>query len=597
MKKNKIRIVSIWISSILLLQLFILTPVRFYLAEPNSYIINQQSFLYLVLFGLVTLITLLLLFNLAGLLNKMFSNIIMVFLLLLVLSYSLFDANFGVLDGIRFRDWDLVYSFNILQEIIVLGLVFLMTLIIVNKNIVGYFCLVSIGLLLSNFSVQLVDLKTKHSGVFSKQVAPRSTDRREIQGISLSQSGTNVIIVMADMFTGEGFQDVFESDKLSKGFSGFTWYPDTLSVSRSTVGGELAVLGGVSRSPAYINLAEQSEMTINQLWKSAFDPLIEVLVENKKSYEMSIYAPETAYTGSCKHIRESTQKKFGFSPTCVEKQEIAEGVELQTPSFTGYKLLGGTPLFGLFYGLPRSLKGLLYNSALWSKILRSESFRIEDLNKNLTDLYVLRRVLSNVDYSDADINIVYLKTKLAHNPFLLDKNCAEPGVRNLFKNDLKTGAVLRRFNHFENQRCFLKIISNFNSLLKERNVFDNSLIVLVSDHDNDDSLSLSNAVGKELVNGMGAHALLAVKYINTNRQLNISPALKSNSDVIEIVRKSLSHGSPKMIQSDKKLADFRFATRHPSHITYQDKYRFKISRAFKVVGSMFKKKNWIEIDL
>ena len=67
----------------------------------------------------------------------------------------------------------------------------------------------------------------------------------------------------------------------------------------------------------------------------------------------------------------------------------------------------------------------------------------------------------------------------------------------------------------------------------------------------------------------------------------------SNKDIIKIVKCYL-----KLNATDDNLCipkinkRIRFTTSAPSHVQYQDKYKFKIQRISKVNGSMFQPGNW-----
>ncbi len=81
--------------------------------------------------------------------------------------------------------------------------------------------------------------------------------------VELSKTGKNVVVIMLDRAVSSYIPYIFnEAPNLKEQFSGFTWYPNTLSYGLLTVVASPALFGGYDYTPSAINA--RSDLTLQQ---------------------------------------------------------------------------------------------------------------------------------------------------------------------------------------------------------------------------------------------------------------------------------------------------------------------------------------------
>lgn len=587
---------------------FFLTPLNFFLTDP---LLFQQSFLKSLLNILIALfvsyILCMCLFLCVMRISQSLSRMLLVWVSIIFIYYIAFDnVSYGPVQSFRFRDQQLFDNINIVKDCIVFVSAGIISCLTVRRwKTDTFFIYIIFVLLVSvNFGVRLVELYRGGVGYFAKkQVAGFKPDLSETNAkpsqfkIRLSKSGMNVILILLDSFRGESPGILLRGgdEPLGASFKDFTWYPDTLSVGRATVSGELAILSGVKASPAWVNTFRGE--TIGDMWRSAYGTYFGAL--QQKTFLTNI-VPDI-YTDGCAEIQKITPlrnllcedgqslKDSYFASYYKTRPQLASDVSVEDKKPA---LLGKVPLFGLFYALPHTFKKLLYQGPIWAFVFAGHTLSESEIKDAYKEYLTFSGVLESAEVlGEFDGSFTYVRSNVSHDPWVLDKNC----------NRAASGFVgLAEYGPGNSERCALKAIASFLDLLKAKGVYDNSLVVLASDHSSDESMFLGERVGFEKVRGLNAQALLMIKDPGvTSSALSVSTALMSNSDVPRIVCEYL--GTCSGILSDpRKQPDshrVRFVASHPSHVTYQGTDHFKIDRLYRVEGSMFEAENWRLVDL
>ena len=121
------------------------------------------------------------------------------------------------------------------------------------------FCLCGSAALIALSVINIVQLETKAEEV--REIASRQTEEKAT--FRLSRSGKNVVVIMLDR-TINGFVPFILNERpgLLEQFDGFTWYPNTLSYGYHTNIAAPALFGGYDYTPD--NLLKRSELTLKE---------------------------------------------------------------------------------------------------------------------------------------------------------------------------------------------------------------------------------------------------------------------------------------------------------------------------------------------
>ena len=170
---------------------------------------------------------------------------------------------------------------------------------------------------------------------------------------------------------------------------------------------------------------------------------------------------------------------------------------------------------GIFRAAPFSLKEFIYDNGTWLKtypLAQKDTDGAKRTAKNISALDALRQAS---DVTSKNNTFKYIQNYLTHRPFYIDADTCLPSPHT--SND----EVARD--------CALRLITDWIEWLKQKNIYDNTMIVLVSDHG---SRSFGYSLGAPLTR---ANALLMVKDFGRRGALAQSDSFMSNADVPAIV--------------------------------------------------------------
>ncbi len=356
-----------------------------------------------------------------------------------------------------------------------------------------------------------------------------------------SRDHENVVIVVMDMFTGGHIEKMLDDqwfDNFRRQMDGFVWYPDTISMADATVLSLPSIYGGHGYSPAAAN--GRASMTLEENINSAFALMprnfaamsYDVCVINgleyfnRKYYEKHLGKTDRVVT--VPHVRRTFLHKY------------YDGVTLR--DFSSF-----FAMLGVFQASPNMLKQKFYDDGNWCNagdgILAAsmDSYREEDA--------YFRYVFTSGITADAPrptAKIFY--TMLSHYmwhyapnlkdgvPQIVADPCPETPGQLIHK-----GGVLPE--HYYAERHLLRYLMRFFEQLRAAGIYDNTRIILVSDHGEQDSQMVARAYndGREFADGVPygrgryapgrPHALLMVKEPGARGPLRVDDAFMSSADV------------------------------------------------------------------
>jgi len=166
--------------------------------------------------------------------------------------------------------------------------------------------------------------------------------------------------------------------------------------------------------------------------------------------------------------------------------------------------------------------------------------------------------------------------------------------------------------HYFAEVASLKALLRWFQWMKDVGVYDNTQIILVSDHSEADSASLAKAFGADISGHVAydrgsiypgrPHALLLVKNATKRGILQVSQQLMATSDVTSLIfqdiapilglEDSVEWGRPwEQGESRVRYHIIGSATR-----SRHEKNRFDIEELHKVTGTIFDGNNWEEVE-
>ena len=423
--------------------LFIYEPIILYATNYNDfwfdiYLIIKPNLLMFLLFVFVLCIF----YTIIYLINLYFSNKLYVYKIIVILSLAIFIAlyiqgNFLIgslpaLDGTAI-DWEKFSTEKILSILawIVPLIVFLIFTLKYkyDKTIKIYtFIVATIFVMLCTSMISVLAkpgvLKEKEKIVFSTY-----------RNINIKSNNKNFIMLVVDCVDSQMFKETINNSEFKNVFDDFTYYPDTMSTYSFTRESIPYIISGLwnenkTSYKEYYNNAFNSSMLLNKL--------------NEMNYDINIYEQEFAWTEeknsfisnletfhgdiNIPYYLENMRKyiKFKYYP-----YQLKQHSEIQTMDFNLSQYNGKIPAFS-------------WSNPLFDHIWKNKATTLIDKNY-----------------------FSFIHIEGAHPPYTYDKDFNYVGKEATY--EMKLGATLRVINDFINK-------------LKEDGVYDNSVIMILSDH-------------------------------------------------------------------------------------------------------------------
>lgn len=370
---------------------------------------------------------------------------------------------------------------------------------------------------------------------------------------SLSKTGKNVFIIMLDRAANGYVPTIFnENPELYSQYDGFIYYPNTLSFNDYTLIGAPPLFGGYEYTPQEINKRSSEKLkekhneallVLPRIFSEAgFDTVITDPPWSNYSLvpDVSIYKP---YPSIKPYITNRTYTDIWLKEHDIGNMQIRSSILERNFLFFG--LLKISPLF---------IRDIIYDDgAYWN----SDS-QIDDIELLINSYSVLDYLpkLTEINTNTQNNTFTFMVNDLTHEPMPLQTPDYIPHVP-----ITQTGNTpFSDEPHYPVNAAALKLIGKWLKFLKENNVYDNTRIIITSDHG-------ANITSKQFsyqqfpFNPETHNPLLLVKDFNQHSSefnvLNTDYTLMTNADVPilavqQVIKNPLNPFTGKQLTSEIK---------------------------------------------
>lgn len=360
----------------------------------------------------------------------------------------------------------------ILDPVIIAVLWYLAKLLLLKvKNVLNIMLVVLTIFHLSNIFIQF------HKTDFSKvqnRIQIQGNNYSEIilpehakENHTFSSDKTNVVFIIADMFNGNYIGKLIEEyPEYREMLDGFIWFPDTVAVSGKTLTSIPGILAGPDFIPKNLNLnnktgkeetAEAADFFFSAVQKAGFKSTVvdasEFTVE---------HIPDAHMDNSMRYVNYWIQK----NNIIIERNNSGMSAVLV--------------MLSIFNCVPYHWKNIIYDNSNWLVLRRS-----------LTHYAGRRTTIDNMAYIDLLPEIssvkngkgafIYIHNNLTHSPYGINK------AGNLVTTDF-ADEENRSFTSapaaYYSAKKFVDILINWFEWMKNNDVYDNTSIIIISDHGN-----------------------------------------------------------------------------------------------------------------
>ena len=368
---------------------------------------------------------------------------------------------------------------------------------------------------------------------------------REKPGFPLDKSGKNVVVIMMDRGIGSFVPFLFEEKpELQKQFEGFTWYPNTLSYGAHTLVGAPALFGGYEYLPERIQARADTPLVAKHNEALKIMPL-NFLQEN---YHVTVCDPPLA------------------NYTWIPSLEIYdEYPEIRTYNTSGSFLEYGDALheredrirrrnlfcYSLTRSAPVAAQNLIYDSGKYNETDAESHIGAKGLNGLRSSFVNAYLALKNMSYmtriTDEGQNTFLMFTNDTMHDIIpiqgpaYDPEIHDPESTYNEEHRVKTawdGRTIRITNdnqeeHYGSDMTAFLQLGLWMDYLRENGVYDNTRIIIVSDHGYSlgfFDMELRSREPEEWTDAMIYNPLLMVKDFGDSGAIRTDNTFMTNAD-------------------------------------------------------------------
>ncbi len=417
-----------------------------------------------------------------------------------VLDYMAFATDMGILTSSL--QYESGFSFTLAEQLVNLAAV--CALAVVMWLVIKYFKKICAGVLLTAVialgGMSFINVNQINAQVALLEDMVAETVEAKPQ-FSLSRDGKNVVVLMLDRAMGSYVPYLFEqSPELKEQFDGFTYYRNTISHGAFTNFGTPGLFGGYEYTP--VNMNKRDDLLIVQKHNEALKVMPVIFDTN--GYEVTVcdppyanysWVPDLSIYSDYPDINAYvTEGKFD---DVASKQQI---IDNNKRNFF---------CFGLMKVVPVATQRFIYNQGKYNQVEQQElgAYSTQEVNGVDTAIglsgvfmkpYNVLENLSNMTNIDKGSTNTFLMftNNATHEPMLLQMPEYKPSyiVNNTKYNqevfdrtptiDGKTLKIeeYEQYVHYQINMAALSRVGEWFDYLREQGVYDNTRIIVVSDH-------------------------------------------------------------------------------------------------------------------
>ncbi len=536
--------------------------------------------------------------------KKILSVLFFIVTVISIINYMCFSRNLGIISPtLRFDNPPVFSKTSILINSFIIFIIItaiLLLLLIFKSKVIHFFKYLTIILIISISSVSFINIGKIQSQLSKmKYIKNLSNKGNEIEPIfHLSKNGKNVIVFMLDRAINGFFPLCLEEKpELVEQFSGFTYYPNTISFGAHTIFGSAPLFGGYEYTPRAIN--ERKDKTLVEKQNEALKVLPVLFMEN--NFQTTVCDPPFAnykwipdvsiyddYPQIQTHITEGR-----YFNALLQKYNIdGSSSDSRGRNFFSYSL---------FKIVPIAAKNLIYDEGDYfstNAIKENDFYDNYAVLDNLSKLTVIEEATNNFIMIDNDTT--HFPCKLYLPDYTIFSTSAETS-----QNDDNRFQTENQLIHYHANMASLLALGRWFDYLKENDVYDNTKIIIVADHGYTNSKGTESLgyfenmkISNPEIDVMMINPLLLVKDFDA-KELTFDNTFMTNGDVPEIatkevIEKAVNPFTGKLLSSAEKNAHPQYITSCHNVLQNENDTVFDLTNGhwYSVQDNIFDEKNW-----
>ena len=432
---------------------------------------------------------------------------------------------------------------------------------------------------------------------------------------TLSKNGKNVVVLMIDRALGPMIPYLFnENQSLGKSFDGFTYYHNTMSYGAYTNFGTPGLYGGYEYTPERIN-ERSSELLVDKQNEAL---KVMPVMFAKEGFKSTIVNP--SYAG---YKWNSDLTVFDGLENVSAYNTLFRYVPVNYGETYQKTVRRNLFCYSLYKGAPVLLQSYLYDNGRynetsvtdWStapQVQRGTSIAYGHNKEFEAEYWAVNSLdkMTKIDDGDSN-NYLFFNSRVAHEEQLLkepeyapadyiDNTKYDQENKKRFKVNGKLMLMLDVYDyqHYQVNMAALMAVGRWLDYLKANGCYDNTRIIIVSDH----GFSLSNfsdllVGGSHQIDAEWFTPLLMVKDFGSHGELIQSEEFMTNADTPYlaspgVIENPVNPFTGKKITNDAKQGEQKILYSGDWGVDKNNGYTFKPGEWYSVKDNIWKKANW-----
>ncbi len=421
--------------------------------------------------------------------------------------------------------------------------------------------------------------------------------------LTLSKTGKNVVVFMLDRAISDYFPYIMaEKPQLAEQFSGFVYYPNTISFGQYTIYASAAIFGGYEYTPAQMNARSHIAAVDKQNEALKVLPVL----FHEMDYDVTVCDPPLAGYREISDL--SIYDDYPEIDTHItmgaylgeDEKYVKRLQDSQERNFFCYSIMKMSPVL---------CQPFLYDAGVYFEATKNNT-----QNPAFMESYsVLTNLIGLTDIQEDSVGgFVMIDNETPHESCLLQMPDYVPAddINNGAYEDSSrftlNGRVMKMDNSYQlehyhvNMATYLQI-GRWLDYLKECGVYDNTRIIIVADHGRTlgqfDDLLVSEELDVE-----GYHPILLVKDFNAEK-FTTSDAFMTNADVPVlaldgIINQPVNPFTGNLITNEaKKMGELLITTSAQFDQTPENTLNTEDGVWYTITGeNIFDKNNWSRVE-
>ena len=347
-----------------------------------------------------------------------------------------------------------------------------------------------------------------------------------------SKTGKNVVLIVADMFSGGYMERILvECPEYRDKLSGFTWHRNMLAAATETATSMPSIFAGEEYLPLAMNTMPGSgDEKVNKAADTLFRQA------EKQGYKVSVV------NGSASYLMGSTLDGTASSELEPYQRYWEKVRDIKSDSERKVNQGHLFAMLTIFQGAPYFLKPVIYNDGGWLIFSRVALFWY--VRSHVFSEYSFLDLLPEISNGQSKHNTFkYFHSCFTHIPYGIGENGNLVDFNSQYPDEVHKSFIFGDSAYYSAKK-FIALMVAYTDWLKSSGLYDNTTIIIVSDHGNDYSDNnplapegIESALPRDTFNRL--NSLFLVKPAGAAGAIRVDDTFASNGDIHAALQKAL----------------------------------------------------------